>query len=140
MEPMNSPQFNPQPMYNNANIPPPMGGQGDDGGQIEDLIEAVIEEKWKEIEANMLKVISWKDKTEQRLAQIEQSIADVKEEFSGLQNAVVGKVGEYDKHVVSIASQLQAMEKAFSQVLPTFIENIQELDRITKDMKRSDDE
>ncbi|MFT7615362.1 MAG: hypothetical protein ACI8Y7_000168 [Candidatus Woesearchaeota archaeon] len=127
-------QMPPDPQF-----PPAGGGSGgglEDDAQIEQLIEAVIEEKWKEIEGKVSKLVDWKDQAQQELEKIQQEIADVKGNFDSLQKAIVGKVGDYDKHLVEVGGQLQAMEKAFGKVLPQFTENINELDRITSNLKK----
>jgi len=128
-------------MNSMPNMPPmpPQAQQqaGDmDTQQIEALIEAVIEEKWQDIERNINKVIEWKESTEQLLQNMQQQIADVKGQVDSLQKAIIGKIGDYDKNVLEVGAQLNAMERAFSQVLPTFTENINELNRITQRLKK----
>ena len=46
------------------------------------------------------------------------------------------KVGEYDKHIGDVGTEVKALEKVFQKVLPGFIENVSELSRITEEMKR----
>ncbi len=151
MEPTNPMNFQPQSM--NQNMPPPSmgmppndfgnsGSQQDDAGdltQIEELIEAVIDEKWKEIERNIMKIVSWKDKIEQRISQMEQNLTDLRSDYDGLQKAIIGKVGDYDKNVLEVGTQLKAMEKAFSEVLPQFTRNINDLNRITQRVKSQEE-
>ena len=122
------------PLPPTPNSPTP--GSDIDTQQIEALIEAVIEEKWQDIERNISKVIEWKESTEQTLQAMQQQIADVKGQVDSLQKAIIGKIGDYDKNILEVGAQLNAMEKAFSQVLPTFTENINELNRITQRLKK----
>jgi len=129
------PQMNQMP--NMPPMPPQPSAPGDmDTQQIEALIEAVIEEKWQDIERNITKVVEWKESTEQLLQSMQQQIADVKGQVDSLQKAIIGKIGDYDKNILEVGAQLGAMEKAFSQVLPTFTENINELNRITQRLKK----
>ncbi|MFT4311723.1 MAG: hypothetical protein ACMXYF_00655 [Candidatus Woesearchaeota archaeon] len=127
-----------------SGMPPPPGAQMpqqqgvDEAEEIEQLIEAIIHEKWNDIQKDLTKLYTWKDNTEQRLAKFDQEFKDLKEEYNNLQKAVIGKVGDYDKNVLAVGSQLQAMEKAFSKILPTFTENIQELNRITDKFKKEE--
>jgi hypothetical protein len=101
----------------------------------EELIEAIIDEKWNELLKDINKVIDWKDKAETRLVQMEQKLQDIKEEFDKLHQAIIGKVGEYDKHILDVGTEVKAMEKVFQKVLPTFVDNINELGRITDNIK-----
>lgn len=129
--------LNPQSMVSSA--PPPIHhaqpSQSDDE-QIEQLIEAVIDEKWQKIESKIMAVADWKNDAQDQMKKLEQQITDLKNDYDSLQKAIVGKVGEYDKNILNVGSQLEAMETAFSKILPTFTENINELDRITKNMKK----
>ena len=126
------------------NSPPPMRGRMDpppfnrplEGGDSEEMIEAIIDEKWNDLMTDINKVIAWKEATEGRIAKMEQQITDLKDSFDKLQQAVVGKVGEYDQHILEVGAEVKAMEKVFSKVLPVFTDNVAELSRVADQMKR----
>lgn len=104
--------------------------------RIEELAEAIIDEKWKELTKNIDKIIDWKEKTESKINIIQQEFADIKKNFESLHDAILGKVSEYDQNIISLGSEIKAMEKVFQKLLPTFTENVNELARITKTMKK----
>jgi len=62
---------------------------------------------------------------------------DMKEQFDKLHNAILGKIGDYDKHMMDVGAELQAMEKVFTKILPNFVDNVNELSRITENVKAS---
>lgn len=103
--------------------------------KIEELVETIIEEKWEELLRDVNKIVNWKNKVESRVSEIEMRLDHLKESFSDLQKAIVGKVGEYDKHIMEVGSEIKAMERVFSKVLPTFTENVNELSNITNKIK-----
>jgi hypothetical protein len=107
----------------------------------EELVEAIIEEKWNELVKDINKVIEWKQKADAKLVAMEQQMNDMQQQFDKLHQAIIGKVGDYDKHILEVSTQLQAMEKVFGKVLPTFIDNVSELSAITQRVKndRSND-
>jgi len=111
--------------------PAPYGG----GSSSEEMIEAIIDEKWNELVRDINKVIEWKIRADAKLSQMEQQMNDLKEQFDKLHSAILGKIGEYDKNMLEVGSELQAMEKVFSKVLPQFVENVNELSRITDKVK-----
>lgn len=113
---------------------PTMPVSSQDGATNEELIEAIIDEKWNELLKDINKIIEWKTETQNQLVQFEQQIKDMRDEFDKLHQAVVGKVGEYDKHILEVGAEIQAMEKVFSKVLPAFTNNVSELSRITDDL------
>ncbi len=101
----------------------------------EELIEAIIDEKWNELVKDISKIIEWKNNAQNQLAQFEQKFQDLQAQFDRLHNAVVGKIGEYDKHILDVGAEIQSMEKVFSKILPVFTQNVSELTRITDDLK-----
>lgn len=101
----------------------------------EELIEAIIDEKWNDLVKDITKMIEWKSVAENRLGAMEQQLKDLSGSFDKLQQAVLGKIGEYDKHILDVGAEIQAMEKVFSKVLPVFTENVSELSRVTDDIK-----
>lgn len=117
--------------------PPPFTGGGSAADErIEELAEAIIDEKWKELSKNIDKIIAWKEKTEAKISVIEQEFVDIKKNFESLHSAILGKVSEYDQNIVSLGSEIKAMEKVFQKLLPTFTENVSELSRITKNLPK----
>ncbi len=44
--------------------------------------------------------------------------------------------GEYDQNILNVGTEIKVMEKVFQKVLPTLTENVNELSRITKGMKK----
>jgi len=118
----------------NQTIPPPSQALAQ-GPTNEELIEAIIDEKWNELVKDITKIIEWKNATESRVTSIEQQMKDLQNSFDKLHQAVVGKVGEYDKHVLDVGAEIKAMEKVFEKILPVFTQNVSELTRITEDLK-----
>ncbi|MBT3721574.1 hypothetical protein HN789_06360 [archaeon] len=111
---------------------------GENQVKIEELVETIIEEKWEELLRDVSKIVKWKNKVESRISEMEVKIDHLKESFSDLQKAIVGKVGEYDRHIMEVGSEIKAMERVFSKVLPAFTENVSELSDISKRMKEVD--
>ncbi len=123
---------NPNPM------PPPIQASTptqSTGASTEELVEAIIDEKWAELEKSVDKIIEWKESVSARIEKLEQRIEDVKAEFDKVHEAILGKVAEYDKNILEVGAEVKAMEKVFSKVLPVFTENVAELSRITERVK-----
>jgi len=108
--------------------------------KVEELVETIIEEKWQELLRDINKIVEWKNKVESRLSEVEIKLDNLKENFSDLQKAVIGKVNDYDKHIQEVGSEIKAMEKVFSKVLPVFSENVNELSNIANKLKEGKNE
>ena len=104
--------------------------------RVEELVEAIIDEKWKDVADNLNRIIDWKEKTEVRITEIETKLQGMKDDFDKLHTAILEKVGEYDKHIMDVGTEVQALEKVFQKVLPGFIENVSELSRITDKLRK----
>lgn len=102
----------------------------------EEYIEAIIDEKWTEIEDDVQKIVDWKNRSEQRLTQLTQQVTDLKDRFEKLHAALIGKIETYDRNILEVGAEIKAMEKVFSKVLPVFTDNVKRLDEITDKMDR----
>ena len=111
--------------------------QQDNRTNIEEIAEAIIDEKWEEMMKNINKITEWKDNVDSRLNKLDQELKDVKDSFDKLHKAIIGKIGEYDQNILNVGTEIKAMEKVFQKILPTFTENVNELARITKDAKHT---
>jgi hypothetical protein len=102
---------------------------------VEQISEAIIEEKWQDLMKDLNKLLDWKEKVEQRVTVLEQRFTDIKSSFDSLQKGTVEKVADYDKSVKDVASEMKALEQVFQKIIPTMTENVNELSRITKGLK-----
>lgn len=102
---------------------------------FEEIAEHIVEEKWQEFGKEMQKVVEWRDSVNSRLDRLEQSMGDVKADLDNLHKAIIGKIGEYDKNLLDVGTEIKAMEKVFQKVLPTLTENVSELARVTRNVK-----
>ena len=106
-----------------------------DEERIQEVAEAIIDEKWQEFSSDIKKVIEWKDKSEDRLAKLEQQIVDVKISIDSLIKGIMSKIQSYDQNILDVGTEIKAMEKVFQKVLPTLTENVNKLDRMAKGYK-----
>lgn len=127
------PPMGPPPMG-----PPPMGAPAEqlDTERIEQIAEAIIDEKWEEFVKNINKLIEWKDTVESRIQGIEEGMEKVKNDFDKLHTGILGKIGEYDQNILNVGTEIKAMEKVFQKILPSLTDNVNKLSRITQDMNK----
>lgn len=103
--------------------------------QIEEVAEAIVEEKWEELSKGVQKIISWKNETEAKITQLAGEIEALKKDFDDLHKGVLGKLSEYDEGIKGVGTDIKAMEEVFKKIIPTFTENVSELSRITRTIK-----
>lgn len=103
--------------------------------RVEELAEAIIEEKWSALTKSVDKIAAWKDRTEERILKLEEMIKNIKDQFDKLHSGVLGQVSEYSKGLSGVSSDVKALSEVFKKTLPTFTQNLAELQRITKKLK-----
>lgn len=121
--------------------PPPMGAPPPPAPeigkeQIEEIAEAIVDEKWKEKEIEINKIIEWKDETVTKLTQFKQQIDDLKASFDSLHKGMLGKISEYDENLTNVGTEIKAMEKVFSKVLPSLTDSVNKMQRMTGTVKK----
>ena len=103
--------------------------------QVEEIAESIIEEKWDELARGVGKIVEWKERTDARLNEMEASLNQLQQGFGELHQGVLGKLSDYDRNMGSVGTDIKAMQKVFQQMLPAFTENVNELSRLTRNMK-----
>lgn len=101
----------------------------------EELIEAVIEEKWQEFVGRLGDMEAWKVRTDDDINSIKQEIVRLGKRFDNLQNSIVQKVGEYSQSIMEVNTEIKALEKVFQNIIDPLTSNIKELSRITSELK-----
>ena len=104
----------------------------DDKEKMEEIAEAIIDEKWNELLKDFNKMAEINAKTDTRLTKMEQDIANLRDNFDTLHKGILGKISEYDQNLVNVGTEIKAMEKVFEKILPTFTDNVQRLSRIAE--------
>lgn len=98
---------------------------------VEQIAEAIIQEKWAEVEKEFGRLSEWKEDTNTKIVQLTQRVDDLKASFDALHKTLLGKVGEYDENLASVGTEIKAMEKVFSKVLPTLTDSINRFQRVS---------
>ncbi len=134
--PQQYPQEMPQQMQQQYPQQQEYRGSSFESQRIEELAEAIIDEKWNEIVRSINKIIDWKERVEARVNKIEQQLEDMNKSMDTLHKGVLGKITDYDQNLTNVGAEIKAMEKVFQKVLPSLTESVSELGRITEGMKK----
>ena len=104
--------------------------------KMHEIIESIVSEKWDDYISHMGDLSSWKQKIEINLLGTKQEVVRLNNKLESLQNSVLGKVGEYDKTMKDVHSEMRALGKVFEKILEPLTTNIKELGKISQDMKK----
>lgn len=138
--PMIDPLAQPQPMARYPSAGPSMlvPGQGDSVDRIEEVAEAIIDEKWSELMKHIQKIVDWKQRVDSRIIEMENRFKSLEEEFNKLHESVIGKVQEYDQNIRDVGTEIKGMEKVFQKIIPELTTNVSELSKLTDTLKEDE--
>ncbi|MBI2499502.1 hypothetical protein HYV88_04640 [Candidatus Woesearchaeota archaeon] len=103
---------------------------------IEELIESVVEDKWRSFIENFGDIALWKDKMKTEVISIKQELVRLEDRFENLQRAVLGRIQTYDKNILEVGTEIKALEKVFQNIIQPLSSNIKELSRLTEKLKK----
>jgi hypothetical protein len=103
--------------------------------KIEEIVEKILNDKWEDFTNKVQKIVDWKESLNSKLEEMGQSYNILEEEFNKFQKKVYTKVEQYDTNILDVNSEMKALEKVFSKITPTLVNNINELKNITNDLK-----
>ena len=107
-----------------------------DTSKISEIAESIIEEKWSELVDHVNRIIEWKSNVELKLASMDEQLKGLKSDFDTLHKSVLGRIGETDTVMREVSTDIKALEQVFKKILPGFVENVNELSRITQNLKK----
>ena len=102
---------------------------------IQELAESIVNEKWEDLMSSIGNIAVWREKVQTDIRSIKQEVVRVEERFENLQRAVLGRVEEYDRHIVDMGSEVRALEKVMQKIVEPLSENIKELSKITQELR-----
>lgn len=104
--------------------------------KIESLIEAIVEEKWEDIEAGIMELTDWKEKIASKVDDIERKIKMVEARLIDIDRKASVKTEQYEKTIEEVNIQMGAFERAMRDVVPALISGIKELRDVVIDAKK----
>ncbi|MDO8628720.1 MAG: hypothetical protein Q7R56_03125 [Nanoarchaeota archaeon] len=104
--------------------------------QVQELVESIIQEKWQRMTEEFGDIASWKDRVRTEIVSIKQELLRLETRFDGLQQAVIGKIQDYDRGINDVGVEIKALEKVLERIIHPLTQNVKELSRITEDLKK----
>jgi hypothetical protein len=96
-------------------------------GDVEGLIEVIIEEKFAEMIDKLEGLDELKESVEARIDSFKSDIDDMKERLEGLEKFREESMSSHKQTLDDIRLEMDAMEKAFHKLVPTLSANIRQL-------------
>ncbi len=103
--------------------------------ELEELVESIINEKWRSLIENFGDIGLWREKVRTEVLSIKQELRRMEARFENLQRAVLGKITNYDENIKEVGSEVRALEQVFQKIMEPLTTNIKELEKVTKKLK-----
>jgi len=100
---------------------------------LEEISEAIVEEKWTKFSEEWDKMIDWKEKIDDAVVELRTSLENIEKQIDTVEKAVLGKVDEYAKGMGDVRTELKAMQKVFGDVMPVFTESVKKLKEVAEE-------
>lgn len=100
--------------------------------ETEELIEAIIDEKWNELLDDVKRIVAWKSTLESVMRGLEQRLGTLHQNMEQLSTDIHAKLSEYDQAISNIGADVKALEKVYNKILPVFVEKVNQLNRSTQ--------
>lgn len=118
---------NPLPPPMSGDLPPPSfqsysQNSNFDTSKIEEVAEAIIEEKWETLVESVHRIVEWKERLESHLLELENRVNEIHKSLAHVGDEFSQKLLNYDKSLSEVKSDVTAMNKVLKKVLPDLLE------------------
>jgi len=108
----------------------PQGGM--DTETISEIAEQVATEKLNEFKAKTGDLVSFKNTIQERVEDIDDRLKRIESSIDKLQQAIIGKIGEFGESNAAIHKDLDNLHGTVSKLMNPLIDNVNELKKIAK--------
>lgn len=108
--------------------------------ELEALIEEIINEKWRDVEAHMSELDQMYTATLDRVDEIEARTEETVERYSSEGEQAGERIEELSERTDRLEGKVNSLERAFKEFLPELTEDIRELSNVVEDLKSEAEE
>lgn len=131
----------PPPQDTGNQAPPPQPrepqsqAQQQEDARVEEIVETVVAEEFSKVRAEFKTVYGEINKIEEMLDDFGERIEELEVRDDEDSKQFIQKMDELEEQVQAYDSRMGGMEKAFQQVLPNLVDNVQNLTSLVQEMK-----
>ena len=79
---------------------------------------------------------TFRERVRTEIVSMKQEMLRMQSRFDSMQQAVIGKVQDYDKNISDVGVEIKALEKVLQNIIRPLSSNIKELSKIVDEMKK----
>jgi uncharacterized protein YfkK (UPF0435 family) len=108
-----------------GDLPPPPGKQVQtpvlDVNKVEEIAEAIIEEKWNILIDSVSKIVDWKERVDNTIEELTEKVKEINSKLDHVNDGVREKIDEYSKDISDIKADVMAQNKVLKKALPDIV-------------------
>ncbi len=124
-------QYLEQPQYNSEQAYYPQQPQIDTE-TFSEIAEQVVAEKFKEFEQKTGDLLLFKNSMQEKVADLNERLTRIEKSLDKIQQAIIGKIGEFGENVSYIHKDLDSLHNTVSKLMNPLIDNYQALKKISE--------
>lgn len=105
---------------------------------LEELIEEIINEKWKDVEAQLSELDRLYGAVMERLDALEQRLDEVLQTHESASKELKTMLTETTDHLQGLEGRISSVERAFKEFLPSLTDNVRALSKIVESVKQTE--
>jgi len=116
---------------------PPVMGRTTSEISLEELVEAVVNERWIKFEEKLSIFESREVNLQQQIQELRKKIDELREENKKQESTLVEKIDEFGGNLDKSQARIGSIESAFREFVPTLAENVKSLSVVVGKLKKS---
>lgn len=101
-----------------------------DTESISEIAEQVVQEKFSEFTKKTGDIVSFKNAIEEKVSDIDYRLKRIEDNISKLQNAIIGRIGEFGESNSLIHQDLDNLHGTMSKLMNPLVDNLNELKKL----------
>jgi prefoldin subunit 5 len=112
-----------------------MGIAPPSAGELEEIVESVVDEKWRELQDRLEDMHERLDAMEAKITSLDVQINTLKDAGSSERSVIESKIDEYKGSIDGIESRIGSIERAFKETLPSMIDSVKSVTEVVAKLK-----
>ncbi len=104
-------------------------------GELEEIVESVVEEKWKDLQERLEDMHDRIDAIEGKITTLTVQVNTLKDAGTSERGSIESKIDEYKDSINGIESRIGSIERAFKETLPSMIDSVKSITEVVEKLK-----
>ncbi len=104
-------------------------------GELEEIVESVVEVKWKDLQERLEDMHERIDAMESKITTLDVQYNTLKDAGTSERGSIGSKIDEYKDSINGIEARIGSIERAFKETLPSMIDSVKSITEVVEKLK-----